>query len=327
MVTHPEAVRVQCKSSRDSNGGMSDVIVMMMKEAESVNDKLVEDHHPAKSWCPVVAGFTAIVAKPLDTANASMRAHWQIQEQNSDKQRWPENISRFSTDEMVAAVATIDQLTPQSYTLAYFFTSADEASELHKGSKGIAAIVQSDGGSLGVRVSLRSPAELGWEKNASGHFLDTAGKLMFGPHWRETASKQLQAVLILGIPTDKLPDDGADTFVIPEALLVEGGVDKDDNTSLVGDDSPEAAAIGTPYYSSAHVYKSYLVQRTTTADHCSAIDAQQDLQELFALVDANGDGSVTKEDSKQYLRKERQVDLDENDNPNPAIYSCFWVHL
>jgi hypothetical protein len=240
-----------------------------------------------------------------------MRAHRQLEDKHRDKQRWPENIARFSTHEMAAAVHTIDVTMSQAYTPAYFFTSADEASKLqHKGSKGIAATPEPDGG-LGVRVTLRSPAELGWEKNAGGRFLDTAGKLMFGKNWRETASKQLQAVLILGIPTDQLPDDDADTFVIPEGLLVEGGVAEDGKTSLVGDDSQLATA-GTPYYSSAHVYKIYLVQRTTITDHCSAIDEEQDLQELFALVDANGDGKVTKEEATEYLRNERQVDLDDH---------------
>eukprot|EP01043_Picozoa_sp_COSAG02_P035269 COSAG02_NODE_2514_length_8624_cov_12.683050_3_plen_1168_part_01 len=309
MVAQYEAVRVRCKSSRDSKGGMSDVTVMEMKEAEYVNDKLIKDH-PAKSWCPVVASFTAIAAKPLDTATALMRAHRQIQKERSDKQLWPENIARFSKNEMVAAVHTIDDSVPQAYTLAYFFTSADEARELHTGSRGIAATPQPDGG-FGVRVSLLSPAELGWEKNAGGNFVDTAGELMFGKHWRETHNKQLQAVLILGIPTDQLPDDGADTFVIPEGLLVDGGVSKIDKT-LVGDDSSQPVTVGTPYYSSAHVYKVYLVQRTTAADHCSAITGTQDLQDLFALVDANGDGKVTKEEATEYLRKERQVDLDDN---------------
>eukprot|EP01043_Picozoa_sp_COSAG02_P077815 COSAG02_NODE_17223_length_1020_cov_1.096634_2_plen_176_part_01 len=98
--------------------------------------------------------------------------------------------------------------------------------------------------------------------------------------------------------------------MIPEALLVKGGVAEDGKTSLVGDDSSQFATIGTPYYSSAHIYKVYLIQRTATADHCSALDEDQDLQDLFALVDANGDGRVTKEEATEYLRKERQVDLD-----------------
>eukprot|EP01046_Picozoa_sp_COSAG06_P015371 COSAG06_NODE_982_length_11218_cov_22.274845_1_plen_1477_part_00 len=291
MVAHMEPVRVLCKSDRDKNGAMKEVTVVEMKELESADDKLI-DAHPAKPGCPVVAAFTAAVARPLDASGASMRTHQQIQEANSGKMLWPENIARFSTDEMAAAVNTIDQLAPQAYTLGYFFTSADQAGELFKGSKGLTASKQPDGG-LGIRVSLRNPAELGWEKNAGGAFLDTAGNLLFGPHWRETNDKQLQAVLILGIPTDKMPADGAETFVIPEELMVMEDVDE-------------------PYYSSAHVYKSYLLQRTTTADHCSAIDEEKDLQELFARVDANGDGNVTKEEAKQYLRKERQVDLDDH---------------
>eukprot|EP01043_Picozoa_sp_COSAG02_P050298 COSAG02_NODE_5155_length_4583_cov_2.407449_2_plen_1311_part_00 len=295
MAAQTVAVRVQCKSSRDGNDGMSAVTVTELNELDSAEDKLVDQSKPV----PVVAAFTATVAKPLDTAAASLRAHQHIQEANHRKQLWPENIARFSADEMAAAVHTIDQSVPQAYTLAHFFTSADEASELFKGGKGIVGIQQPDG-RLGVRVSLLSPDELGWEKNAGGAFLDTAGALMFGPHWRETNVKQLQAVLILGIPTDQMPKDGAETFVIPEALMV-------------GDNFSETVAKGTPYYSSAHIYKSYLLQRTTTADHCSAIDTEQeDLQELFARVDANGDGSVSKEEAKQYLRTERQVDLDEN---------------
>jgi hypothetical protein len=163
MVAQTEAVRVQCKSSRDGNDGMSAVTVTELKELESAEDKLVDQ---AKlTAVTVVAAFTATVAKPLDTAAASLRAHQHIQEANHGKQLWPENIARFSTDEMAAAVHTIDQSVPQAYTLAYFFTSSDEASELFKGSKGLAASSQPDGG-LGLRVSLRSPAELGWEKNA-----------------------------------------------------------------------------------------------------------------------------------------------------------------
>jgi hypothetical protein len=285
------ATRVLCKSDRDGNGAMTDMTITELHGLEQKDDKLIDDH-PAKPWCPVVVGFTATVAQPLKASDASMRAHRQIQDAHTARQLWPENISRFSQHEMAAAVRTIDDSVPQAYSLAYFFTSSDEASELFKGSNGLPATVQPDG-RLGLRVSLRSPAELGWEKNATGDFLEAAGGLMFGPHWRETNSKQLQAVLILGIPTDKIPADGADTFVILEPLLVTETVDK-------------------PYYSSFHIYKSYLLQRTTAADHCSAVDPDQDLQALFALVDADGDGNVSKEEATEYLRKERQVYLDEH---------------
>ena len=293
VMTQSGTTRVLCSCERDENGAMSNVIVAELNELEQRDDRLVYDH-PSKPWCPVVASFTANVPEPLDAFNASMRTHQQIQDADSDRQVWPENVARFSQDEMAAAIRAIDNSVPHIYSLGYFFTSADEAAELSKGAKGIEATVQPDG-RLGVRVSLRSPAELGWQKNAGGDFLDTAGARMYGPHWRETASKKLQAVLILGIPTDQLlADDGADTFVIPERLLVTDGVDK-------------------PYYSIAHVHKSYLLQRTTTLEHCIVTkNADKSLQDLFARVDSNGDGNVTRTEATDYLRKERNVHLDEH---------------
>lgn len=293
VMTQSGSARVLCSCERDRNGAMSNVIVAELNELEQRDDRLV-DGHPSKPWCPVVASFTANVPEPLDAFNASMRTHQQIQDVDGDRQVWPENVARFSEDEMAAAIRAIDNSVPQIYSLGYFFTSADEAAELSKGAKGIEATVQPDG-RLGVRVSLRSPSDLGWQKNAGGEFLDTAGARMYGPHWREIASKKLQAVLILGIPTDQLlANDGADTFVIPERLLVMDGVDK-------------------PYYSIAHVHKSYLLQRTTTLDHCIVNNnVDKGLQDLFARVDSNGDGTVTRTEATDYLRKERKVHLDEH---------------
>ena len=122
-----------------------------------------------------------------------MRTHQQIQDADSDRQVWPENVARFSQDEMAAAIRAIDNSVPHIYSLGYFFTSADEAAELSREPKGLKPRSSQMVDSVCRRVYGHRPS---WQKNA-GRLPDTAGARMYGPHWRETASKKLQAVLIL----------------------------------------------------------------------------------------------------------------------------------
>ena len=83
------------------------------------------------------------------------------------------------------------------------------------------------GGAYSFTVSLRSPATLGWQKNAAGSFRQTVAQRMHMP------ADDVQALIILGVPAGVIKNadrQNADTFTIeerPEALklllAVQGG--------------------------------------------------------------------------------------------------------
>ena len=290
LATRDVPVRVKIQSDRDGNGGMKDITFKEVDESARIPDKL--DNNPAAPWCPIVSSCTAMVGKPPDRDGSMLRMHERLQLEMASKQHWPENIARFTPDEMVAALKQIDQALPHPYTMAYYYTTAHAASKMCKDGKGIVATVQPGGGKgAGVTVSLRSPTDLGWEKHAGGAFQETAGTMLWGSRWREMHGNRLEAVLVMGVPTtelDKLGDRArrSGEYTISETLLVS---------------DPKG---GEPYYANAHIHKSYLISPPTVARTPRSIDTQttSDLAALFAAVDADGDGQITQEEALQYLR-------------------------
>ena len=74
-------------------------------------------------------------------------------------------------------------------------------------------IARKQGSIFSVSVSLRSPAELGWEKNAGGHFRQNVAELM------NMEPNDVQTVIICAIPTQIIQAagcEGSDTFTITE---------------------------------------------------------------------------------------------------------------
>ena len=138
----------------------------------------------------------------------------------------------------------------------------------------------------GVTVSLQSPADLGWEKYGGGDFKETAAAALWGPRWSETHMDQLEAVLIMGVPTKEIPAGSAGMFTMPKALLV----------------SPD---LQVAFYSNAHIQKFYILKAPETTKVAPAPEeTSSDLAALFAAVDADGDGQITQEEALQYLRKQ-----------------------
>ena len=58
-----------------------------------------------------------------------------------------------------------------------------------------------------------------WQNNSGGRFRETAGTVIWGPDWHRTHADKVEAVLVLGVPTEALVENSGATFSIPEPLL------------------------------------------------------------------------------------------------------------
>jgi len=289
LASRPHGARVKVQSSRSEYNGMTEVAVKEVESTERIDDDLTQ----LGNWCPAVTTFTAIVAQPSNGASTVRQFHQALYQRRQNHVLWPENIARFTSDEMTAALHSIEQTVPHCYTLAFHYTSAANAKRMCKDGKGI------DGNETGgvVTASLQSPVDFGWQKNSGGRFKESAGTAVWGAQWRHSHPDKIQAVLVMGIPTEELPDHPGTTFPIPEPLLA---------TDETG---------GTKRYVNAHVYKSYLLDPDAAIKKPVATDTDSDEKEtsaqLFERVDVDGDGEITQEETIQYIRKQG-IDLDEN---------------
>eukprot|EP01043_Picozoa_sp_COSAG02_P061964 COSAG02_NODE_8437_length_2570_cov_2.064751_1_plen_452_part_00 len=147
-----------------------------------------------------------------------------------------------------------------------------------------------------TRSRWSEPVDLGWQKNSGGRFKDTAGTTIWGSQWHHTHPDKVQAVLVLGIPIEELTENLGTIFQIPEPLLAT------DETT------------GTTFYPNAHIYKSYLLDPDAAPKKPQATATESgekgELAKLFARVDVDGDGQVTREEAMRYFR-EQEIDLDE----------------
>jgi hypothetical protein len=161
-----------------------------------------------------------------------------------------------------------------------------------------------------VTASLRSPVDFGWEKYSRGSFTETVGMAIWGAQWHHSHPHKIQVVLVIGIPTEDLTESLGMTFPIPESLLV----------------TDEAAR--TKYYANAHVYKSYLLDPDAATKKLPAtntdLDEEEQLVKLFAQVDADGDGEITREEAMHYIREQG---IDQDEQSIVSIFDAFDLNV
>ena len=251
LAARENPVRVQCSSSRDSNGGMIDVALEEVPTSSAIDDELLPN--PATPWMPSVVKTTAMIGKPPkpnSKAETLLQLHKKIEAENLGKQLWPEDVGRFKPAEMAAALLAVEQTLLQPYTLGFFYTSAHNAARMCKDGKGISPMRKESG----IEISLRSPVDLGWEKYGGGRFNETAGSWLWGSGWRADHGDQLEAVLILGVPTLQIgkQDITAGKVTIAEQWLAFADAHNDS--------SEQPGPPANKWYSNAHIHKSYVLQ-------------------------------------------------------------------
>jgi hypothetical protein len=211
-----------------------------------------------------------------------------FQEANPSTKHWPENVARFTKNEMKAALIAIDQAEMRSYTIVYHYCSEEDARRMCESGRGLDA---------GLTVTTLSPTDLNWEKHAGGKFKDTAGGALWGAGWRDKHVGELQAVLVMGLPSSVVVDGMAISIskqmTIPESLLMP-------------DDSSTGTAL---VYSNAFVRKSYILESVPSSSAepmgepvPADADADADADDSVEDVDTDGNGEVSKEEALSFFR-------------------------
>eukprot|EP01043_Picozoa_sp_COSAG02_P051076 COSAG02_NODE_5331_length_4431_cov_4.370729_3_plen_598_part_00 len=269
-------VRVLCTSSRDANGAMTELSIRELRPDEQPDDELQDN--PDAPWCPAVKSFTATVRPPSNPQTAYLEKHRRVQQANPDKKLWAENISRFTGAEMKAAIENFRQEEKRSHTLAFFYTSRTAAVASCEQGHGIIGTAEA-----GVTVSTKAPHELGWSKNCGERFVDTASTVMWGKGWREEHMDELQAVVVLGVPTLAIETQlqgGRSTFTMPAELMLEGQ---------------------PPVFANAHIHKLYVLKPDS-----APVEPSADLKALFERVDTDGDGMISRAEAMEFISNRAQ---------------------
>ncbi|MDA8539130.1 hypothetical protein N9K47_00130 [bacterium] len=193
---------------------------------------LLEDLGP-----PKVLKTTAVVAQPPKPMDI-VAVHRKVEKDKADMQVWPEDVTRFTNEEMECALIALDQALLQPYSLAYCYmiqATADKVCEKGGGIK------PTDGNR--VVVCTKSPVDLEWDKNGGDKFKQRVKNEVYlraipAASPRAQPTGQL-TVMVVAVPTAVLEDESSPDRswrTIPKDFL--GGTDGN-------------------MYSNAHIQKCY----------------------------------------------------------------------
>jgi hypothetical protein len=232
--------QVVLSSTRDGHGGMQGVSLTALESGAIAADH--ENIDDSSGFPPKVLNCVATVAQKSPNGRGDPAAtHRAIEQARAGARLWPEDISRFTTEEMEYGLYAVDQALLRSYSLAYYYTSKANAASIYEPDSGIAP---SDGS---IVVCTQSPVELGWEKNGGGSFRANVGRTMWdvGPVDVSAGGRladQLEVMLVVAVPTTALEEKrnrGRESLcTIPQSFLTGAGA-----------------------YSNAHIQKCYELGR------------------------------------------------------------------
>ena len=243
--------RVKCSAFYNSNGGIVDFRMAACAGTEHVSDEL--DSFDGSPLC--VTRFTATIADPPMACYLAL--HRSIEREHGSTKVWLENVARFTTEEMAAGIVSLKSQLLHAYTMAYVFTSNKNASETCK-TGGVVA-TETGGSGPSLTVSLQSPTDLGWQTNAGGNFRQNAADRM-----GMASADEVQAVIILGIPTRAIEEAGCKNEVL---FTITEQADQLNLLRAVG---------GKVLYSSAHIVKIYELESDVL------VQTRKELAELVA---------------------------------------------
>ena len=197
--------RVCCTAEYDRHGGMFGVQIRAIDSNVHVGDELDRSVFP-----PKVMKYTATIAEPVHEKAGTMVIHRMIERELGNKKHWLEDVARFKPAEMAAGLDAIEKQMLHAYTIAYVFASRENA---EKACSNMGLIATNIIGTHRLTFSLRSPAELAWQRNAGGYFRQTVAMLM------DMAPEDVQTVIICAIPTQVIEEAGcagSEKFTIVE---------------------------------------------------------------------------------------------------------------
>jgi hypothetical protein len=218
--------RVVVSSARDGNGGMEGVFLTELEpEATAVDHESVDG---SSGFPPKVLACVTSVAEQLTKVDlaAMQRA---IEQAAVGKQLWPEDVGRFTTEEMEFALYALDQALLRPYSLAYYYTSKADAQAICEPGGGIKASAERGT----VVLCTKSPIALGWEQHGRGSFRSNVGQLLWQARPTDVYAggqyaNRLEVLVLVAVPTAVLEDrsnhlKGSALCTIPSTLLTEAG--------------------------------------------------------------------------------------------------------
>ncbi len=222
--------------------------------------------------------FTAKVVPPGKMESLVLQQHRYLERRDSNRSLWIEPVLRFTLSEMQAAISSLDSQLLHAYSLAFCFCRKAQAVDIIN-IGGIPADTGGDGSPF-VRVTTKTPVELGWgrtralsknEAVGGHHFRCTAGQ-HFWDDWDATdpdrGLNRVEVMLVLRVPTSELALeeglDGSNRAIISDKLLRKQG--KSDShqqlraqTNRGQSDVNGDTTTSCHIYPSAHILKCYRV--------------------------------------------------------------------
>jgi hypothetical protein len=235
-----------------------------------------------------------------------LATHRAIEQAKAGMQPWPEDVSRFTTEEMEYALYALDQALLQPYSLAYYYTTKDNATTSVCRADG--GIEPSDDGS--IVVCAQSPVDLGWEKNGGASFRANTVRTLWGAQPVDVyaggrLADRLEVVLVVAVPTAVLEDRrnrGTEPSLctIPRELLIGAGVYSSAHIQKcyeLGDIVSAGAAGGPVLGNPPPVATRPVPALTTTAGQQSAAPLSPaqlaQVKEAFEIFDDDSSGSIS----------------------------------
>ena len=255
--------RVLCTTDYDKKG-MSNMRVSAVD-----GNKTVPDIDRGERFAPKITQFTMAIAQPTSPEGAVTAAHHStLQPTFSSQQLWLEDVARFKPAEMSAGILGVEQLLTRAYTMAYLYTTVENATEICRHG------IPTDTGSGRHRLTLcllpPSDKILGWQPNAGGGFQRRVAELL------GMDERDVQAVVLLGVPTCCINK----ARQMPTANAIFTLVEPVDECTFL-----QSTEDGGAVYSCAHVAKVWTLEATALSDARQAlinVRAGRTLMDAFA---------------------------------------------
>ena len=219
--------RVAVSSARDGTGGMEDVsLTALERDATAADHESVDD---SSGFPPKVLACVASVAEQPTKVDLTVMQR-AVEQAAAGKQLWPEDVARFTAEEMEFALYALDQALLHPYSLAYYYTSKAAVQAICEPGGGIKASVEGNT----VVLCTDSPITLGWEQHGRGSFRSNVGQLLWQARPADVYAggqyaNRMEVLVVVAVPTEVLEDrnnrhEGSALCRIPSTLLTEAGL-------------------------------------------------------------------------------------------------------
>ena len=149
-------------------------VVLGVSQALSANACIADDVQAKDDKADlrkIIYSYTAFVG-PTRNVGSVLQRHRDAGLE--PRELWSESVARYTRDEMQAGITGVEQLIPQSHTMAFYYTTGAEAERMCIGRGCVGGIEATED----IKLCLASPVALGWNKNAGGAFKSNVGNLM-----------------------------------------------------------------------------------------------------------------------------------------------------